>query len=155
VRRGSAILKLEQVQSERAAHPQPISQTDTRLHGGWLILARVAWTVLVLFLLGVFFASLPTNFAVLHQPSSSEWYALGSGQLTASEIRVFQQYGLSLDAYAWSWLIIVVGEALVWFGVGGILFWRISHDCTLLLVALLFYLLSMWSPRVRIAAAGV
>ena len=131
------MMNLEHVQSARATHPQPITQADTRLHGGWLILARVAWIVLVLFLLGVLFASLPTNFAALHQPGSSEWYALGSGQMTTSEIRVLQQYGLSLDVYAWFWLVIIVGEALVWFGVGGILFWRKSDDWMALLVALM------------------
>ena len=133
----SAKTNLEHVQPDRAAHPQSSSQTETRLTGSWLILARVAWIVLVLFLLGFLFVSLPANLAVLHQPCSGASCALGGGQMTASEIRALPLSGLSLDAYAWSWIIISVGEALVWFGVGAILFWRKSDDWMALLVALM------------------
>ena len=130
-------MNLEHAQADRAAHPQSSSQTDTRLTGSWLILARVAWIALVLFLLGFLFVSLPTNLAVLHQPCSGASCALGGGQMTASEMRALPLSGLSLDAYAWSWIIISVGEALVWIGVGAILFWRKSDDWMALLVALM------------------
>ncbi|HEY6409724.1 MAG TPA: hypothetical protein VIY29_19880, partial [Ktedonobacteraceae bacterium] len=100
-------MNLGYVRPDRAARTQSTSQADTRLHGGWLMLARVAWIVLALFLLGVLFASLPTNFAVLRQPCSVAWCsALGDGQMTVSMFRALPQYGLSLDAYAWSWIVI-------------------------------------------------
>src|SRR2546429_7443483 len=57
--------------------------------------------------------------------------------LTASEIHALPQYGLSLDVYAWSLIIINYGTALIWFAVGGILFWRKSEDWMALLVALM------------------
>ena len=47
------------------------------------------------------------------------------------------QHGLSLDAYAWSWIAINGSEALVCFVVCGILFWRKSDDWMALLVALM------------------
>jgi hypothetical protein len=57
--------------------------------------------------------------------------------MTASEMRELPQSGLSLDAYAWSRLLITVGEALIWIGVGALLFWRKSDDWMALLVALM------------------
>jgi hypothetical protein len=47
------------------------------------------------------------------------------------------QAGISLDAYAWSWIVLTGATALVWFAVGGILFWRKSDDWMVLLVALM------------------
>jgi hypothetical protein len=111
--------------------------TTTRLSGRWLILARVVWIVLVIFLLGTFIFSISANFASLHQPCIGTWCASTNGQLTASEIRALPQRGLSLDAYAWFWIAINGGEALVCFVVGGILFWRKSDDWMALLVALM------------------
>ena len=64
---------------------------------------------------------------------------MNSGYLTAAQIHALPQYGLSLDAYAWSWIIINCGTALIWFAVGGILFWRKSDDWMALLVALMLF----------------
>jgi len=59
--------------------------TDTRLRGGWLVLARGVWVALVVLALGLFFGSLPTYFVYLHiivKPSP-----LVSGpQLTANDV---------------------------------------------------------------------
>jgi len=136
--------------------------SNTRLSGRWLIVARVIWIILVLFLLSVFIASLPASFATLFQPCTAGC-TNGNGQLTVSEMHALTQYGLSLNAYAWSWIIINGGTALVWFMVGGILFWRKSDDWMALLVGLmlissganatnnLLYSSSMW----RIPENGV
>jgi hypothetical protein len=45
--------------------------------------------------------------------------------------------GISLDAYAWSWIVFTGVISLVWFVVGAILFWRKSDDWMVLLVALM------------------
>jgi signal transduction histidine kinase len=157
-------MNLDHVYPGRPVHLQSISQTNTRLYGIWLILIRMGWIVTVLFLLGFLVASLPSNFAVLHQTCSGALCALGGGQMTTSEMRALPQTGLSLEAYAWFWLIISVAESLVWLGVGAVLFWRKSDDWMALLVALmliswgvnntsnnLLYSLSIW----RIPEDGV
>lgn len=110
---------------------------DTRLSGRWLILTRLAWMVLVVCILGYFIASLPETFVTLHQACTGAWCTNATGRLTASQIHSLLQVGISLDAYAWSWLVITGVTALVWFGVGGILFWRKSDDWMVLLVALM------------------
>jgi hypothetical protein len=122
--------------SRMAERAQSNRMTTTRLSGRWLILARVVWITLVLIHLGIFIFSLPEIFVSLHQPCASDW-CMSSGYLTASEIRALPQFGLSLDAYAWSWILINWCTAFIWFGVGGILFWRKSDDWMALLVALM------------------
>ncbi|HWZ19490.1 MAG TPA: GAF domain-containing sensor histidine kinase [Ktedonobacteraceae bacterium] len=151
-------MNLDHAQPDRSMNLQSASQVDTRLYGGWLILARVAWIALVLVLLGFLFVSLPANFAVLHQPCSGALCPLGGGQMFASEMSALPQSGLSLDAYAMAWIILSLVEALIWIGVGALLFWRKSDDWMALLVALmliswgvnnttnnLLYTSSLWS----------
>jgi hypothetical protein len=113
---------------------------DTRLSNRWLILARFGWIVLVLFLLGVSVASLPTSFALLHQPcrtALAQCDGYGIGFLTARDIQALPKLGISRDAYAWFWIAITCMTAFVLFGVGGLLFWRRSDDWMALLVALM------------------
>ncbi|HEY6286005.1 MAG TPA: hypothetical protein VIX20_10110, partial [Ktedonobacteraceae bacterium] len=126
-------LRIPSQMTERAQSSQV---STTRLSGQWLILARAIWLILVIFLLGIFIFSLPANFASLHQPCNKDW-CTNSGYLTTSEIHALPQFGLSLDTYAWSWIIINWGTALIWLAVGGILFWRKSDDWMALLVALM------------------
>src|SRR5579859_5076582 len=64
-----------------------------------------------------------------------DWCTNATGRLTADQIRSLMKVGISLDTYAWSWLIITGAASLVWFGVGGVLFWRKSDDWMVLLVA--------------------
>ena len=118
----------------QVSHP-----THTRLSGRWLGLARGAWIMLTLFLLGVSIASQPTGFAILHQPCLADDVSCnGIGLLTASQIQALPRVSLSLDTYAWSWIVTNGLVALLWFVMGGILFWRRSDDWMVLLVALLF-----------------
>lgn len=121
------------VQQARRARVSRI--VDTRLTGRRLILIRTVWIVLVGCILVYFFASLPETFVTLHQPCFGDWCLNATGRLTASQIHSLLKVGISLDTYAWSWLIITGITTLVWFVVGGILFWRKSDDWMVLLVA--------------------
>lgn len=124
----------------RLSTRQQLEQTiDTRLSKRWLVMARLAWIVLALFLIGVSIASLPTSFSLLHQPcpASAQCDGYGIGFSTARNMQVFSQSGFSRDTYAWFWLGITCVTALVLFGVGGIVFWRRSDDWIALLVAMM------------------
>ena len=110
----------------------------TRLSGRWLLLARIVWIALVLFVLSVAIASLPATFATLHRPCTlGNVTCNGNGLLTASQIQAVAKYGFSLDALAWSYLGIAAFYALVSILLGAIIFWRKSDDWMALLVALL------------------
>lgn len=113
---------------------------DTRLSNRWLILARLGWIALVLFLLGVSVASLPASFVALHSPCPPGPIECSSlGLLSASDLRILPTLGFSLDAYAWFEIGTSSASALVLFVVGGILFWRKSDDWIALLVALMCF----------------
>jgi len=130
-------MSFRSVPAHPAGRAQPRHVSATRLSGRWLTLIRTAWIILVVGILGYFIASLPETFVTLHQPCAGAWCTNATGRLTASQMQSLLQAGISLDAYAWSWLVVTGITSLVWFGVGGILFWRKSDDWMVLLVALM------------------
>ena len=112
-------------------------ETGTRLHGRWLVLARVGWAIFVVLALGLFVASIPTYLTYLHQLCSSS-QCLYNGQLTPTDVRQLDSWGLSLDVYATIQVAIIVMEFLVFAVVGAVVFWRRSDDWLALLTS--FYL---------------
>src|SRR5712691_12717694 len=86
----------------------------TRLQGPWLAFLRLAWAVLSVLALLLFFASLPVYFA-----SQQKSYALG---------------------YAVFLLALGIFVVLVWFIVALLIFWRKSDDWMALLVSFMLVL---------------
>jgi len=131
-------MTLDKVSSRASMNSAHRREPNIRLSGRWLILARVGWIALVLFMLGVAIVSLPASFVTLHHPCPSSPIACsGLGLLSASDLQALPTVGFSRDAYAWFWIVTSGGSALVLFVVGGILFWRKSDDWIALLVALM------------------
>ena len=124
---------LKQAPTETSTSQPQERQAETHLRGGWLILARVAWGVVVVLVLGVFLVSLPTYLThlqtvCLHQPCP---YL----QLTLNGARSLQALGISVEGYAVLTLTLTLGPALVWVLMGGVLAWRRSDNLMALLVA--------------------
>src|SRR5258706_3397439 len=94
-------MSFRSVPAHLSVRAQPGRIVDTHLSGRWLILARAAWIVLVVCILGYFIASLPETFVTLHQACSGAWCTNATGRLTASQIHSLLQVGISLDTYAW------------------------------------------------------
>jgi hypothetical protein len=132
-------MNVERSSSNAIECPDARSESETRLQGRWLLLARVAWLALVLFVLGAAIASLPTIFAVLHQPCAVVGSAScnGNGLLTPGQIQGLLKQGFSLDAYAWSYIGFYGFVALVSIVLGSVIFWRRSDDWLALLVGLM------------------
>jgi hypothetical protein len=126
-------MKLEQTPSNTSAHQLLHRQSDTLLRGGWLIVVRVAWSTVVVLVLGLFLVSLPTYLTYLqtvcvHQPCPYQ-------QLTLNSVHSLQVLGISVEGYAVLTLTLTLGPALVWVVMGGVLVWRRSNDWMALLVA--------------------
>ena len=111
---------------------------DTSLKGRWLVQARVVWFVLVTLTLLVFIMSLPVYIAQLQ--SVCRGNACNTGQLTPQIVEILRIYGISIGEYVTINVILVFVQALVWFTVGGVLFWRKSNDWMALLVSLMMIL---------------
>src|SRR5687767_14776731 len=71
---------------------------STRLRGYWLAAARVAWVVLAGLALVVLIVALPVYYRAQRTMLSPETQV--PGQLTGADVRLLQQWGLSLDFYA-------------------------------------------------------
>src|SRR6266699_667793 len=115
------------VQSEKVVRSASSSMADTRLRGGWLVLARVVWVAVVVLTLGLFIASIPTTFADLHMLCTAASCTTG-GPLTPDGVRELQAWGLSMDFYATYMVVFIMVFAFGYFAVGAVLFWRKSND---------------------------
>ena len=110
-------------------------EADTRLHGRWLLLARIVWFALVALTLGVCMASLPDYVAQLQ--TVCRLAACSYGQLSLDTVVALEHFGLSVGSYAAFMVALTVVFALVSFGPGGLIYWRKSDDWMALLFALL------------------
>src|SRR6266700_221215 len=115
------------VQSEKVVRSASSSMADTRLRGGWLVLARVGWVAVVVLALGLFIASIPTTFAELHILCTAASCS-SSGPLTPDHVRELQAWGLSMDFYASYIVVFIIVFTFGYFAVGAVLFWRKSDD---------------------------
>ena len=108
-----------------------------------LVLARVVWIILAALSLAVLITSLPAYMVQLQSVCAGVRCAYG--QLSPDSVQTLDDLGLSTGHYAIFSLVLVVASALVWFGVGMVIFWRTwgrSNDWFTLLVALLLVLSS-------------
>jgi hypothetical protein len=108
---------------------------DTRLRGGWLVLARVGWVTVAALIVAYFLANLPTYFVQLRvvclHSRCAPW------QLNAVGAQAIQRIGLTPDGYALLSLIFSVACVLVWLAVAAIIVWRQSRQWLGLLVSML------------------
>ena len=109
-------------------------ETDTRLHGRWLLLARIVWFALVILTLSVCIANLP-EYAMQLQ-TVCRLAVCSYGQLSLDTAVALQHFGLSVSSYAAFRFALATVVALAFFGTGGVIFWRKSDDWMALLMAL-------------------
>jgi len=113
---------------------EPRSETDTRLRGRRLILARVAWVTVVSLIAACFLARLPAYYTALQTVCT--YPACGYVQPTLDTAQTLQKLGLSVGAYAALTLALEIALALLCFTLGAVIFWRRSDDWMALLGAL-------------------
>ncbi len=122
--------------SHLAERFEPQSETDTRLHGYQLVLARLVCLTLFVLSVGLFVASILSYIANHYLPCTSTAAACYTqGQLTPGDVRRLQELGLSINFIA---LYPIVLNCLLSLGswlVAALLFWRKSDDRVALLAA--------------------
>jgi hypothetical protein len=112
---------------------------NTRLHGRWLLIARVGWMVLTLLILTLNVAMIPRYYAVLqaHCQPGPQCFAL---QLTAYDRQLLHQFGLSLGFLAAYQVTLDAVSVLVCCALGALIFWRKSADRMALFCAFMLVL---------------
>ena len=137
-------MELSASASMKGINPRAPGETNTRLSGRWLILARATWIILVAFafvLLVVSLPQLPAYFAHLQQPCIGTACANANGQLSLSAQKTLARFGISPLMYAiFVFAAVSLIPAVVWIPIGVILVWRKSDDWMALLVSLLLIL---------------
>jgi hypothetical protein len=126
-------MNLHRLATQTTGGIEPYRQTDTRLYGHWLLIARVAWVSLVILTLAIFVVLLPSYFAQLQTMCTATTCALV--QPTSDTAQAMQRLGLPVSSYATFMLVLTIVTALVCFVVSGVIFWRKSDDWMALLVA--------------------
>ncbi len=111
-------------------------EADTRLHGRWLVAARVAWVLIALLTLSILIVGLPAYLSFLHTACRSVAACAVNGALTPEDMRTLHRLGISLDIYVAGMTILNAISSLVWTAVGWLIFWRKSNERMALLVAL-------------------
>jgi hypothetical protein len=133
--------------------PTPLSKTrvssglqsveNTRLHGRWLVLAKLVWVVVVVFTLSIFMLSLSTYFAQLQTVCAGDTCVYAYGQLTPGTAQALQNLGLSTGEYAVSVLALAIASALISFAVAALIFWRRSDDWMAMFVSLFLVIIGV------------
>jgi signal transduction histidine kinase len=120
-------MNLEQVPTDPTASAGTHRQADMLLHGSWLLLARVAWVVVLILTVGLCVARLPYAFAEAQTICASAACSNGS-YLTPDQARELRHLGLSMDFYATIFLIWSITLELVYVATGIIIFWCRSDN---------------------------
>src|SRR5438132_7716441 len=113
--------------------------SETPMHGRWLLIARVSWIVLTLFILTLNAVMIPRYFALLqaHCQPGPQCFAL---QLTAFDRQSLHQFGLSLGFLAAYHVMLDAVSVLVCCALGTLIFWRKSADRMALFCAFMLVL---------------
>jgi hypothetical protein len=120
--------------SEINATPSFTSQKDTRLHGHWLAVAWVGWSILALLSLIDFISSIHEYLVDVQVPCSPG--SCLEGQPTQESAHVLHQLGLSVNAYAALGVGLVIISGLVCCAVAAVIVWRKPRDWMALLVSI-------------------
>jgi hypothetical protein len=107
----------------------------TRLTGSWLIVARTVWLAQVVPSLGLFVAGFPLFYARIQTACVGPVMCNIVGALTAKGLQALPALGFSVSGYATFYTIFWAIIAMIWCGIGFLIFWRRSDDWLALLAA--------------------
>src|SRR6266540_6621445 len=110
------------------------AQSDTHLRGPWLAAARVAWVAVVGLALVALVAALPDYYQSSRTILTPETQL--PGQLTLEDVRLNEQWGLSLDFHAAYETALIAILSLMFTTVAALIFWHKSVDRMALFVSL-------------------
>jgi len=109
---------------------------NARLGEQWLIPVRIVIVIVAVLALSVFFVGALFSFAqfrtVCTPPSCID------GQLTLESAQALQALGFSLDAYAILNVVFLVVQALVFYFIAAVIFWKRSDEWLTVIVVLFF-----------------
>src|SRR5712691_1758074 len=97
-------------------------EANTRLHGRWLVLARVGGMTVTVLSVGLFVIGLSSYFTFLRTPCVSTDACTLNGALTLANMKTLQNLGVSPAGYGAYIIACSVVASLVWVAVGLLIF---------------------------------
>src|SRR5713226_8814928 len=113
------------IQQRESIPPDRVENTN--LHGGWLVLARVVWIIVVMLSVGLFIISIPFDFASSHIICATASCS-DTNQLTLDQVHELQHLGLSIDFYAIFNVALTIIFAFGYVATGVMIFWHKSNE---------------------------
>jgi hypothetical protein len=117
----------------KGLNTQPQSAPGTHLYGRRIVIARIAWGILVFLTLSIFIILLPSYFALLQSICTNAVCTLV--QPAPATVQAMQKLGFSVESYAVMTLALTLITMLASLIISGVIFWRKSDDWMALLVA--------------------
>src|SRR5258708_12646383 len=110
------------------------SKVDTRLHGRWLVIARVVWLAITAVYLLLFVVNFPLYLRTLQTVCRSA--ACPDWQPVPATVPALQHIGLSLASYTALSVTLTIISTLLWVGIALFMFCRTSDKSIILLFSL-------------------
>jgi hypothetical protein len=124
--RGVLLMNHPIVSSRVKISTEQQNDDSPRLHGYWLVLARMLWIALAFLIFILYLVGFPITYQYL------KIVCIGAGckgpQLTLDQAHAFQSHGLFLSFYATYVLAFEFIFVVVWFLVATLIFWRKSQE---------------------------
>ncbi len=127
-------MSLQQSQRSSVEHVAAPKPSHTSLHGHWLAVAWMGWSVLTLLSLIDFISSIHEYLVAVQVPCRPG--SCLEGQPTQESAQVLHQLGLSVSAYAALGVGLVIISGFVCCAVAAIIVWRKPRDWVALLVSI-------------------
>lgn len=115
------------IEASKPSPGTPLQTVDTRLRGGWLLLARVVWVTLVVLSVGVFLTAVLVYYLLLHGAPVPGSLLRATSPINGYVALIFRYTPLVDDYFAFNTALLNV-LALVWVAVGLVIFWQRSDD---------------------------
>lgn len=130
-------MNLQHTPAQVMGNRERSEKIDNRLYGRLLLLARIGWVSIAVVSFSLFLLGLLPYAAQLHMVCRTNSGACSlDGTLSPVGLQTLHDFGISLDGYIWYTLVVTVLVALVWAGVGLVIFLHRSDDWMALLVSL-------------------
>ncbi len=144
-------MNVERSSTNTFEHPNSINGSEIRLHGRWLLAARLSLLAITLLNLIIYAVGTPVYFAQL-LPSNHNCF---DDCLTPANIQSLHSLGISTTTYAIFSLTLNLMFAAVYFAVAALIFWRKSDDLMALLASFCLVALGGSFPSIPATLAAI
>src|SRR5215470_5923877 len=118
-------MNLQPASTPTSGNDERPDEGRTRLHGPWLLLARIVWIAVVALILALFVASIPAFLAILHHGCA---IAVCHALIPPSSVKQLQEAGFPLNFYLTYFYAMLALFILAFLTIGAVIFWLKSYD---------------------------